>query len=133
VALGTFALLWTAFELARMDVLVTILAIFESKGLFKIPADVTGNAGNLRVGAKQGKFRFRMIEFELGGNFLPSRGGVAVLAFLLEGAVVRVVVAGGASSKLHVLKARGTAGDVRLVARFAFNFLVHAGERVTCF
>lgn len=51
MALRTLAFLRAPFELARMDVLVAILAVCESERLFEIAANVARNASDLRVAA----------------------------------------------------------------------------------
>lgn len=58
---------------------------------------------------------------------------MALFAFLLKRAVMRIRVASGASCEIHIFEAGRAAGGIRLVAGFAFHLLMQTGERITRF
>ena len=80
--------------------------------------------------SEKGEFCFRMIEFEIGCDFLPARRGVAMLAGFFKLASMRIEVTRITRRKFHVFKTRWTAYSVRLVAFFASDGLVQASQRV---
>src|SRR5579862_676209 len=89
-------------------------------------------AGDLRMLPNQRVFRLCVIEIKTRKHGLPPTRRVAGIAGFLELALVRVRVAGGASSKPHVLIPRGPAWRVRLVAFFTSHLAVQPCQWITC-
>lgn len=56
---------------------------------------------------------------------------MAIFALLLKRAVVRIGVARGARSEIHVLEASRTAGHIGFMTRLAFYLLVQTGKRIS--
>jgi hypothetical protein len=63
---------------------MAIRAIRKRYGPLEIATDVALDAADFGMHAKQRVFCLRMIEFKSRQYFLPTRGGVALLAALLE-------------------------------------------------
>ena len=110
---------------------MTHRAGFERNLLFEIAAEVTGDATHGGMFSEKWEFCFRVIEFEIGCNFLPTRGGVAMLAGFFELPVMRIEMTRIAGRKFHVLEARRPAWGIRLVAFFAGDVGVQTCQRVT--
>lgn len=132
MAFGALALLRAGLELALVRVrLMAIVAIGKGQRLLEVSVQMAFGATDGRMLAQQRIFRFRVVEFELRQNLLPARGRVAVFANLwLERTFVRIHVAIEACLELHVLISRRAAQDIRLVALFARDLNVLAGEGI---
>jgi len=132
MAFRTFTLLLALLKLALVRIgFVTIAAIGERKLGLEVSVQVASHARNLDVFSNEWIFCFGMVEIKARQKIFPTAGGVAAFARFLELTLVRVEVARGAGIELHVLIANRTAGRFRLVALFARNFYVQAGERIT--
>ena len=99
--------------------------------LFKVAAEVTGNATHRGVFSEKWVFRFRVIKFEIGCNFLPTRRGVAMLAGFFELTAMGIEMTRRTGRKFHVLEARRPAWGIGLVAFFTGDRDVQTGQRIT--
>ena len=80
--------------------------------------------------AQERIFRFRVVKAVAGQKFLPSRGGVAVFAALLERAFVRVEMAVKAGGEANAPEASWASRHLRLVTLFARDLDVQTGQWV---
>ena len=110
---------------------VTHRACVKRNLFFEVTAQVTGDATHRGVFPEKWVFCFRVIEFEIGCNFLPTCRSVAMLAGFFELPAMGIEMASGTSRKFHVLEAHRTAWGIWLVAFFAGNRDVQSGQRVT--
>ena len=99
--------------------------------LFEVAAEVTGDATHRGVFSEKWVFCFRVIEFEIGCNFLPTCRGVAMLAGFFELPAMGVEMTGSTGRKFHVLEAHRTAWGIRLVAFFAGDRYVQTGQWIS--
>jgi hypothetical protein len=131
MAFRALALLGTSVELALVRVrFMTIIAILKRQRLFEITIQVAFRTAHHGMLPEERILCFRMVEFKSRQQFFPSRGGVTFFAALLEGAFVRIDMAVDAGLELHVFVAYRTAGHIWLVALFAGNLDVKAGQRI---
>ncbi len=131
VAFGAFALLRAVCKLSAVGIwFVTHSTGLERNLFFEVPAQVTGDATDRGMFSKKREFCFRVIEFEIGCNFLPTRGGVAMFAGFFELTAMRIEMTRIARRKFHVFETRRAAGGLGLVTFFAGNSLVQTGQRV---
>jgi hypothetical protein len=134
VAFRALAFSWTGLKLALVRIrLVTVVAVRECELFLEVAVNVARHAGDLRVFARQGIFRFRMVKIKSRQHRFPTAGGVAGIAGFLELSLVRINVAGGAGIKIHVAITRGPSLRIRLVALFAGHSRMQAGERIPRF
>lgn len=87
---------------------------------------MAGGATYFGMLALQRIFCLRVVKSKAGQKLLPSRGGVAVFATLLEGALVRVDMAIRAAAEAHASESRRPAPHVWLMTLFACHLDVHA-------
>jgi len=101
MAFRAFALTGPSLELALVRIGgMAIRTLCESQRALKVASCVTPAAVHLQVHPKKRIFRFRMVELAGQADFVPTARGVAGLARALEGALVRVGVAGDAGIEL---------------------------------
>jgi len=134
VAFSAFALLGTRIKLSLVGIgLVTVHTIRKLHGPLEIAADVALYAADFGMHAEQRVFCLRMIKFESRQYLLPTRGGMAVFAALLERPLMRIDMACRAGFELHVSVAGGSPRLVRLVAFLASHLDMQAGQRISSF
>ena len=123
---------WARRKLTAVRIrFVTRRACVEGNLLFKIAAEVTGDATDRGMFSEQREFSLRVIEFEIRCNLLPTSGDVAMLTGLFELTVMRIEMTRIAGRKFHVFEACSSAWGIGLMAFFACNGDVQTGERVT--
>ena len=131
MTLGAFAFLRPVCKLPAVGIrFVTHRAGLERDLLFKVAAQVTGDAGHRGMFSEKREFCFRVIEFEIGCDFLPARRGVAMLTGFFELTVMRIEMARITRRKFHVFEARRPAWGFGLVTFFAGDRLVQTCKRV---
>lgn len=134
MAFRAFTFFRTRRKLALVRIgLVAVHALGERQGLFEVAIQVACGAADLDMHSEKRVLRLGMVEFKGRQEFLPTGGCVACFAALLERALVRIEMAGGARVKLHVLVASGPARLVRLVAFLASDLDMQASQRVARF
>ena len=133
------AFLALAFLRARLKLplvrigFVTIYALREYQLSFEVATQMTKNAAHFCVQTEQRILSLRVVEFESRQYFLPTYGGMAGFAALLERSFVRIDVASRAGVKLHILIAGRPPGLIRLVAFLASHLHMQARQRVSRF
>jgi len=120
VAFRAFAFSGAIRELPAVRVwFVAIDTLRKGKLFFEIPIQVASEATHRLMFSNQRVLCLGMVKRKILRNFLPVRGGVAMLASFLELAMMWIAMAIRAGCEFHVSETRRAAGDVRLVAFFA--------------
>src|ERR1700681_3599092 len=131
MTLRAFTLFGASFELAFVGVgFVAARTIGKRQGLFEFTIQMALRAFDLDVLSDERILCLRMVELKARQQFFPACRGMAFFAALLERAFVRIDMAIIARLELHVFVTRRAARHVWLVALFALNLEVEAGQRV---
>lgn len=131
MARGALAGVGTFQELAVVRVLVAVGALGEFQRFFEIAIGMAGSALDRLMFAFERILGFGVIEIlsQSLGDALPSQGGVAGGAGLLETAVMRILMAVVAFAEGKTLVARLAIG-AGCMTLFALHLLVLSGERI---
>lgn len=132
VTFPAFTLRRASGKLPVVNIFVAVHTIRKSQRLFEVSSGVARDAVHLGVRAKKRKLGLGVIERKPRQHFLPTDGGMAFFAALLEASMMGIDMAIAAICEFHVLEPRRAAGHVRLVAFFAFDLRVQAGQGVAC-
>jgi len=131
MTLRALTLFRASFELAFVGVgFVAARTISKRQGLFEFTIQMALRAFDLDVLSDERILCLRMVELKARQQFFPPCRGVAFFAALLERAFMRINMAIIARLELHVFVTRRAARYVWLVALFALNLEVEAGQRV---
>ena len=132
MAFRAFTFLLAFFKLALVRVgFVAIAAIGEGERLLEIAIQVTRDAGNLGMFSDQRILRFGVIEIEAGqAEFFQLLVVWQVSQDFLNSPLWGSMWHAAAGVEFHVLIACGSARRIGLVAFFAGNLYVQAGERI---